>query len=454
MAKIRQYLQKREYIPFYFFAVIQMIYHIVMREATSSDAMSFFREQLKTQTLMEYIVDRYHSWSSRVIIEGLLCYISQNMILWKVLDWCMWMLLVFSLGYLFQWKKNREKNWWIIVGLLLIYPLKDLNTAGWMATTMNYLWPLALGMFCMTGIARIYWKKKTGIGFLILYIAAALYASNMEQMCAIMLGVYTLGIIYFCIKKYKFTEWWTMLVIWAISAAEIIFIMTCPGNAARSLAETKNWQQNYIMFNAVDKLEMGFVDTMKHIVSSENIMFLLFAIVLAILVFFKSHGFVKQFVSLIPVVWSGTLIFFPDAFAKNSGDFLTVLSNNTIINGYNYLLFYSYLPMLLYCLILLSVILCMAWVSTSWMELIGYILIFGLGLASRVVLGFSPTLYVSEERTFLYFYMVILVILVAILQKNQECMEDHPKVERVVHLGGAGLLMLALFNGLMAASAV
>ena len=47
-----------------------------------------------------------------------------------------------------------------------------------------------------------------------------------------------------------------------------------PGNAARKNEEIANYLQNYEMYNLVDKADLGFVDTMKHLISSGNLLFL------------------------------------------------------------------------------------------------------------------------------------------------------------------------------------
>ena len=39
-------LTKKEYLPFWFFAGVQLIYHWMMREGPGTDAMWFFRNQL------------------------------------------------------------------------------------------------------------------------------------------------------------------------------------------------------------------------------------------------------------------------------------------------------------------------------------------------------------------------------------------------------------------------
>ena len=46
-------LTKKEYLPFCFFAGVQLIYHWMMREGPGTDAMWFFRNQLDAYSLKD-----------------------------------------------------------------------------------------------------------------------------------------------------------------------------------------------------------------------------------------------------------------------------------------------------------------------------------------------------------------------------------------------------------------
>ena len=151
-------LQKK-YLPFWFFAGIQIIYHLMMREGPGTDAMWFFRNQLDAYSLKDYLAIRYYVWSSRIVIEAVLVYVSRHLGLWKVLDIFAWMLFVILLAVAIPGEKRERINW-LVVSLILIYPLKDLDTAGWIATTTNYIWPLALGMLALTGVSYVLQGKN------------------------------------------------------------------------------------------------------------------------------------------------------------------------------------------------------------------------------------------------------------------------------------------------------
>lgn len=447
-------LTDRKYLPFYFFAVIQLIYHCMMREVPGSDAMWFFRNQLDTYSLKDYLTIRYDTWSSRIIIEAVLVYVSRNMLAWKIIDWFMWMLFAVSLSKIFGKTENPAKTNWVLVSLILIYPLNDLWSAGWIATTTNYIWPLALGTFAMTGIAKVFRGEKIKWWAYVCYIPAALYAANAEQMCAVMLGIYTLCILYLLFIKKQGKQWVVLVPFLFICGAEFVFIMTCPGNGARKDKEIADYLQNYVMYNPLDKANLGLMDTVKHLLVSGNLLFLMFVVLMAVLVFQRTRGFLERLASMVPVAWTVVLTFFPDTFERHFPKLSSLIENNELINGYNYVWGYSYLPLVLYCLILLCVLVCLALIAKSWEEFFGYFFLLGIGLASRVVMGFSPTLFVSGERTFLYLYVTIIVAIAVMWEKNREELKQHPKMMQTLELGGACILIFELLGGLMSASAI
>lgn len=78
------YITRKEFLAIWIFALIQVIYHLIMREPEGSDAMWFFRHQLDAFSMKEYLVSRYETWSSRLLIEAVLVLVSRNILLWKI----------------------------------------------------------------------------------------------------------------------------------------------------------------------------------------------------------------------------------------------------------------------------------------------------------------------------------------------------------------------------------
>lgn len=457
MDKLKNFAGKmvqKKYLPFWFFAGIQIIYHLMMREGPGTDAMWFFRNQLDTYSLKDYLTIRYHVWSSRIVIEAVLVYVSRHLVLWKVLDILAWMLFVILLAAAIPGEKRERINW-LVVSLVLIYPLKDLDTAGWIATTTNYIWPLALGMFALTGVSFVLQEKKVPLPLFLLSLPAMLYAANAEQMCAVICGICFIGILY-CIffAKRNVSTWWQLIVWLLFGVAQLVFILRCPGNSVRTTEEIRQCMPNYKNYNLIDKAQLGFVDTVHHMISSENLLFLMFAVILMILVFLKTKELLFRLAGVLPVMWTVLLTFFGDAFERNFVKLSSLFNLNEIVNGSNYQLAYSYLPLLVYALVLLCVLVSVSMISTSWTEFLGYVCLLGIGFASRVIMGFTPTIFVSQERTFLYLYVAIIAAIVFMVQRNITVLLAHKNIAETLKIATACILVLSIVNGFMAASAI
>ncbi len=446
MSKLQSFIKRmlqKEYLPLLIFAVIQVVYHIFMREPEGSDAMWFFRNQLDAYSLKDYLMTRYETWASRIFIEAVLVYVSRNVLLWKVLDWVFWVFLAWAFIMLFP-KEKRETAAYVVVGFLLVYPMWDLRTAGWIATSANYSWPLALGVFSLHGTAKAFYGEKTPVGMWILYGAAALYGANMEQMSAVLLAVNVCAIIYFIPAKTPVRLYGSAIIGAVIAAGEFVFIMTCPGNAARKNQEIINWMPNFASYNLLDKISMGFADTMQHLITSGNVLFLCYVSLLAVLVFLKTKDLKYRLAAVLPVGLNICLTGFKDMLENCFPTFSDLMEENAFINGSNYHIAANYIPTVLYLLIIGCMLLSCVAVCESWFELFGQGILLALALATRVIMGFTPTIYVSQERTFFYLYMLLGISGVYFILSNLKLLRENGKLYEGLKLTGAFLMVIGI----------
>lgn len=446
MDKLKGYMKsvtQKKYLPFWVFAVVMGIYHVIMREPEGSDAMWFFRNQLDTYTLTDYLNMRYDTWSSRLLIEAVLVYISRNILAWKLLDFVFWMFLAWALVWIFP-EEKRETASCFIVGILLLYPMWDLRTAGWIATSVNYSWPLALGVFSLHGTARTFRGQKTSVYMWILYSLAALYAANMEQMAAVLFGINFCAAVCFALEKRPWKQYAGTLGVTAIAAAELIFIFTCPGNGARKEQEIINWMPNFGSYHLLDKVSMGFVDTMHHLIASGNLIYLCYTGCLAWIVCLKTKDVRIRFAAAVPVGMNLWFVAGSDMMERYFPGFFKLMEKNAFICGSNYHLAANYIPTVLYLLLAGCMLVSFVTVCESYFELFGQGILLALGLASRIVMGFTPTIYVSQERTFFYLYIIFGISGAFFLQQNFSLLKKHPRLYEALKLSAVFLVFIGV----------
>ena len=73
-----------------------------------------------------------------------------------------------------------------------------------------------------------------------------------------------------------------MIVQTLVIIASMIFILTCPGNHARTNAEVSNLFKDMNMLSFLDKVGLGFTSTMGLIIGKGNIIYTLFTLLIAV----------------------------------------------------------------------------------------------------------------------------------------------------------------------------
>lgn len=401
---------KNKYFPFIVMFVILLLLHMTFIIGWGDDLdyknMDFCFNLFKT---------RYLTWSSRTFIEIVLVILLKvPPVVWYIADSFMFVLAAYSISKLFSIKHK-----WIAIFVVLTFPMYILNSAGWYATTLNYLFPSSLGLFSLIPIKNaIYGIKESKIMYL-LYSVSLLFACNHEQMCAILFCFYFVFSIYYFVENHKISPYLTFQ--FALVILSLIFILTCPGNTQRELIEATRYCPEFVNYNIFDKSILGVIATFATDVFNINILYFCFIILIPICIFNLTKNEIKRFVSLIPASIVISLTFFPNIIGTIFPKLSTFISDlKTYCNQSNEFMFFInfetisfFMLCVLFYLSILFSIYNLFDGKKKWL----YSLIFATGLASRFILGFSPTLYASGPRTFTFYYFGIVIITILIIEK-------------------------------------
>lgn len=107
--------------------------------------------------LLSYTITRYETWSSRITIELVLPFLTTwPAFIWKTLNLLMIALLYFDLVWIMEHLFDlREKRTYVMTAVLLCaFPFSIMAQTGWIATTTNYLWVIALGLYAINRMRR------------------------------------------------------------------------------------------------------------------------------------------------------------------------------------------------------------------------------------------------------------------------------------------------------------
>ena len=135
--KYSKYEKYYKYIIYFIFACLMFLKHVPMDYISDDAVVSAF---VTEQSLYENFLHRWY-YNGRIFTDVLAnIFYRQPMILWKVFDTCIYVLSAVLMKKIFT--KDRWQDALISCGLILLYPTEYLKSAGYIATTTNYVYPV------------------------------------------------------------------------------------------------------------------------------------------------------------------------------------------------------------------------------------------------------------------------------------------------------------------------
>ena len=347
----------------------------------------------------EYSVYYFSVWASRIFVNFVVfIFTDTNTIWWAIYMGVSIYVLLYSISTLFV-ENNKKACNLFITALVFMYPFRDLTTAGWIATMTTYLSPIAFGFLALIPIKKIIKNEKNVWWEYILYSIALIYGSNNEQMMVVVLGSYIVAAIYFLLNKKVKIYFCVQLLLSLISCGIVMF---CPGNYARKKAEIVTWYPTYGMIDKIDQIDLGYSTTMKWLFFGGNTFVIICCALLMYIVWKKYTSYYIRIISVIPTMFTffgGPLNqiisnIYPSIVVLNSDISKTGLV--TVENRGGLAAFGTYL---IWSILLIILVVELILVQENLKKLIATITLLVCGVASRVAIGFSPTIFQSGYRT-------------------------------------------------------
>lgn len=394
-----EYVMNKSYMPYLVLTLVMIVFHLLIPVGTGDDI--FFSKVLNDYSILSFCFTRYNTWSSRIIIEAILIVVSQFPIIWKILDVLVVLWICNSISNILNHEKDQRITWFIVF-VLIMFPWESMGSAGWIATTVNYLWPLATGLFVISLATEFFRDAVISKYKIILSVPCLLYACNQEQMCAVMIAFLILGVVLYKVKTNKFNS---TVIFWTIiSLLSLCFIMFCPGNASRNVAEISTHFPEYTELTLLDKLDIGFASAFFPYITEIKVLYFLFICLLCIYSY-KKRGLSIAFVAaIIPLAVSVIFGIFGSTVLSNTGivqfikDGLIATGTTTIVVN-------------LLILFILVLVCTSIWLSfDDKMTAFVLIYILGVGFATRMIMGFSPTIWASGSRTYMFLECALLFV--------------------------------------------
>lgn len=402
---------------------------------------------------LEFLKLRYRTWTSRLIIEaGLMALAAADPLIWRFLNIAVILLFVWITADLFG-TENKLKAQVLFFVVLWLVPPGSLCSAGWITTTVNYLWCLTLGLVALRPIKHwLSGENCPGWEYVICPLCV-LYAANIEQMCAILLGTYAVFGIYLGFSYLRFSHKKILshkklsrsflrifIIQLSLVLTQLCLICASPGNQKRMIYESNRFFPEFTQMHTGGKLLMGFLENAHYYIAGGHgqvcwvfacLTGVLFLCLLtanttdspdADLKIFVSKGqtrrkFLRISIALCPLAayWlcaHGFRFLLYGLNVPRGRNLLSVLAENRQIAGQGS---FSEVMVGIQTLVYLAVLACVALTIYFLHGLSGEtaleLLVLSAGFLSRVIMGFSPTIYASGDRTALFCSVAMLILI-------------------------------------------
>ncbi|MBQ8199388.1 MAG: hypothetical protein IJZ76_08185 [Lachnospiraceae bacterium] len=394
---------KDNYVLIIAFAVWVAIEFLI--QSTTGDEPAY-QAALQMQSLYEYMKYYFETWSNRILIDvtavGIL---SKPMMLFKMFNAIVFFMLLFGIKNLLVGNKENHLDEIFLVSLFFVIPYACFLDAGFTVTCIYYLWPMAAGVWCVCIVLKenSKWLLKL-VGALLL-----VFACNMEQTALLMNGALFL-ICCFSLKNERRRSYpWLMFV---LAVGCILFMLLGEGGNNRVLVEIGDKFPEYIGLTALQKFDMGFSTTMEHLLFEGDALWLVFVAVLFVCLV-SDGSFVQCILGSIPLVFSMALGLFKEgvlAIFPTMKYLFESVGEYGVIDLSNYDLRNRWFPLLLFFVVIITVIVDLYLLETDLKKSLVLIFVFGVGFVSRLIMGFSPTIYASGNRTYYPFWIVLICL--------------------------------------------
>ena len=439
--KINILLNKMLYSKYLSLIITSLVYFVFFINVTDmgSDANDYFYPEANSgKPLLDILKGRYESWTSRLLIEWLIFMVLRlPLIVWKIGSAICFSAVLWSAWYIF-FKKERSIISWIFCSFIVMCDTYKLSTsAGFVATTMNYLWPLAALFIVILPIKLIEEGKKLNALLYLCFAPFAVYVANQETFAVVL---FIISII-FCIKQTiaKKHEYYYYILL-MVSLVSIIFAVLCPGNTLRFKSEVNTWYPGYTELSFFEKTAIGIVTLFNYIVKSNPAVFLGSSFIVLLLIYTDTkEKIICRIISLIP--FFGTVFVVCAAIPKKIIDriidklpelaeYKTVQKVISIFNtfivegrfgglaqGNHYHSIIQFFLLAFICIMLFSYLFCIYIIFRKTIKTLKLYLVIFLGAISQMVLAFSPTIYASAIRTAILLFLAISVTGTAIFSE-------------------------------------
>lgn len=410
MIRVQKWIRDNCFSIFLFLAVLILEFRFYYRTSDDKQLYTDFLNAWGAQTFRNVcsqvaakVSGDVLKWSSRVIINLFANFLVLLFPVWAVCNALVTVLFHARICRIFRAGDTRGRA--LVLGLMLLMPIEIYRSCGWIVGTVSYYWPVVFLITAFSILLEKSWQHSGKAAAVML--ACLIYACNEEIICvAVFLCLWIWLVLHPEDKK-------IVLVLQAVCVAELLWILFCPGNRIRYSREPGRWFPRFETLSVLHRMEMGFTSTMNRFWLRTCPVSAALGVVLLALAFVRKRSGWMKFLAGVPLAaalagW---------AIKENAGR-SRICSAIYYSEGqygslglFNYTDPLRYLPLIFYICIGGIILILIMDLGNYSRAFIAVSLTLLAVTASRCIMGFTPTIWVSARRTYSLMYWVLILII-------------------------------------------
>lgn len=411
------------------FAIVLFLIRIPMGYVSDDAVVS---QAIHDQSLLENFIHRW-TYNGRIFTDVFAnAFYRVPIIVWKIFDVGVYLAIASMLVRLFT--PNTWKSVLVVCVLILTFPTEYLVSAGYIATSTNYVYTVLGLLYICVYIRDLDQGSSIRPIRYPLLLLAVLYTSNHDQTAMVLLGGMVLYIA-FCIYRRKDKRFIYQLVfLFAISLVSYLFMFFVPGHQYRmhDTGEMNFWLPEYANWSLAKRIYKGFSSTVAILFFTDLKIFRLFCMLIALCGISQSNK-INRVISLIP----GAVVLLGNLLGK---DYFVIQHTYTLSMFDLISPSQNPIPLLLTGIAVLSIFYTI-WMCVEHFDSKVYLeILIILAAGSRWMMGLSATIYASSYRTFTFFIYAIIASILLILNELKTKM---PNRGEWIAVGAIAMVLLA-----------
>lgn len=379
-----------------------------------------FREWMREDSIGE-LFHHFYTFNGKILTDLFACILTAvPFVLWKLMNALVFTGIAMLLCHIFT--DNTPRDAAAVCLLMLLFPYGQyLGTAGYICVSTNYIYTTLCLLLLMLPLKRLARGQRLQLWWYPAALPLMAYAANQEQGSACLVGMFAVFFLWLLLSKAPRKQWSAALVLLAMAVCCFVFMFFLPGRQARMnrTTEMELYLPEFAHWSFAKKVYRGYSSTVAHILFGGVEILAVFCLLLLISAVSRKSkwdiviaAIPVGILALIHLIGSDWLIYkvyvhMTDLHSLSSGlPGVAALGVSVVMLG---------------CMAVSAWRMAEGW--TNRYLLLGLLLV---GAGSRLMMGFSATLYASAERTFTYLVFCLMACCIVLLgqlkkQRDQTC---------------------------------